>query len=131
VKSSAEKTSCSNGLLPAWHPRCGRRKSAVLTSTAAALLQDRLGLSDEELLVVLDADPLTLLSGELEHRPQLSILLALTEEAAGVTSAAVLRRWLRTTGPRGRPADLLLARDFPAFEDALDDLRSRGFVIGG
>ena len=81
------------------------------------------------MLAVLDADPLTLLTGELDHRPQLAILLALTEEAAQSTSAVVLRRWLRTAGPRGRPVDLLTARDFPAFEDALDDLRGRGFVV--
>ena len=41
----------------------------------------------------------------------------------------MLRRWLRATGPRGRPLDLLLARDFGAFEDALEDLRERGFVV--
>lgn len=40
-----------------------------------------------------------------------------------------LRRWLRTAGPAGRPLDHLLARDFVAFEDALDALRDRGFVV--
>ena len=33
----------------------------------AARLQGLLGLTDDELLRVLDADPLTLLSGELDH----------------------------------------------------------------
>ena len=42
---------------------------------------------------------------------------------------AVLRRWLRAGGLHGRPIELLLRRDFGAFEDALDDLRERGFVI--
>jgi hypothetical protein len=71
---------------------------------------------------------LTVLTGdELPHRPELPLLLALTEPV----DPALLRRWLRTAGPRGRPLDLLLARDFAAFEDALADLGERGFVIGG
>jgi hypothetical protein len=41
----------------------------------------------------------------------------------------VLRRWLRAAGRFGRPIDLLLAQDFGAFEDALEDLRERGFVV--
>ena len=89
-------------------------------STAAAVLQERLGLTDEELLGILDADPLTLIGGELDHKPELPILLTLTEDI----DAAVLRRWLRTG-----PIDLLLARDFAAFEDAVEDLRARGLVI--
>ena len=50
---------------------------------------------------------------------------ALTEDH----DAAILRRWLRTAGPRGRPLDMLLARDFAAFEDALGDLAERGYRI--
>jgi hypothetical protein len=96
-----------------------------VTSTAAALLQARLGLTDEELLRVLDADPLSLIAGELDHRPELPILLALTEDLEG----APLRAWLRASGPAGRPVDLLLARDFSGFEDALGQLAERGFVI--
>lgn len=111
--------------------RAERTSCSELTSTAAALLQDRLGLTDDELLAVLDADPLTVLAGELDHKPQLPILLALTEEAGERAGAPVLRRWLRTTGPHGRPIDLLLARDFAAFEHALDALRERGFVLRG
>jgi hypothetical protein len=38
-------------------------------------------------------------------------------------------RWARANGPKGRPLDHLLARDFGAFEDALDDLDERGFII--
>jgi hypothetical protein len=41
----------------------------------------------------------------------------------------VLRRWVRASGPSGRPLDLLLARDFAGFEEALQTLASRGFVI--
>jgi hypothetical protein len=95
-----------------------------VTSTAASVLQERLGLTDDELLQVLDVDPLTLVAGDdLDHRPELPILLALTEDV----DPAVLRRWLRANG--GAPARLLLARDFAAFEDAVEDLRDRGLII--
>jgi hypothetical protein len=100
-----------------------------LTATAAAVLQDRLGLSDDELCAALDADPLSLISGELDHKPQLPILLTLTEEAAERVHPGALQRWLRTTGPAGRPLDHLVGRDYAAFEDALDQLASRGFVV--
>jgi hypothetical protein len=102
-----------------------------VTSTAAALLQDRLGLEDDELLVVLDEDPLTVVAGALDHRAELPILLALTEEAAERVGAPMLRRWVRAKGPAGRPLDHLLARDFTAFEDDLDALAERGFVLRG
>jgi hypothetical protein len=92
---------------------------------------DLLGLSEEELCTVLDADPLTLLSGQLEHRPELPILLDLLADAEERAGAAVLRRWVRATGRHGRPADLLLERDFARFEDALADLAERGFVLRG
>jgi hypothetical protein len=94
-------------------------------NTGAAVLSERLGLSDEELLTVVDADPLSVMAGDLDHRPEIPILLALTE---GIDEA-VLRRWLRAQGPAGRPLDLLLGRDFPAFEDAVEDLRNRGMII--
>jgi hypothetical protein len=100
-----------------------------VSATAASVLQQRLGLTDDELLTVLAAEPLELVAGDLDHRPELGILLALTDEPAQRLSVAVLHRWLRTSGPAGRPLDLLMARDFPAFEDALADLEQRGFVI--
>jgi hypothetical protein len=93
----------------------------------AAELQDRLGLSDEELLQVLDADPLEVVSGDLDHKPELPILLDLIAEHEDTS----LRRWLRTGGPAGRPIDLLLRRDFAGFENALTTLAERGFVIRG
>jgi hypothetical protein len=102
-----------------------------VTSTAAALLQDRLGLSDDELLTVLDEDPLSIVGGDLDHRPELPILLSLTEEAAERVGPGVLRRWARSKGRTGRPLDHLLARDFAAFEDDLDALAQRGFVLRG
>ncbi len=99
-----------------------------MTAPAVQLLQERLGLSDEELLAVLDVDALTVLAGDdLPHRPELPLLLAVTEPH----DPALLKRWLRATGPGGRPLDLLLARDFAGFERALDELERRGFVIGG
>lgn len=95
------------------------------------VLMGRLGLTDDELCAVLDVDPITVITGELDHRPELGILLALTDEPARVLAPGVLARWARTTGPAGRPIDHLLARDFGAFEAAVDRLAERGFVIGG
>jgi hypothetical protein len=102
-----------------------------MTSTAAALLMDRLGLSEDELCVALDVDPLTVITGELDHKPQLAILLALTEEATERVAPGVLPRWVRSSGPAGRPLDHLLARDYAAFEDDLQALAERGFVLRG
>jgi hypothetical protein len=82
-------------------------------------------------MAALDADPLTLLSGQLDHRPELPILLDLLAEAEERAGAPVLRRWIRAEGPAGRPIELLITRDFAAFEDALATLAERGFVIRG
>lgn len=84
-----------------------------MSDTGARVLQDRLGLTDEELLQVLDADPLSVIGGELPHRPEIPILLALTEEH----DPSLLRLWVRNG-----PIDLLLARDFAAFEDEIERL---------
>ena len=70
-----------------------------------------------------------MITGEVEDKPELPILLVLTSEAEEVAGPEGLRRWLRVAGPSGRPLDLLLARDFSAFEDALATLAQRGFVI--
>jgi hypothetical protein len=98
---------------------------------SAAALGERLGLSDEELCATLDADPLMLVSSQADHRPDLQILNALLDDAELQVSSGALRRWVRTQGPSGRPLDMLLTRDFAAFEDALSTLRTRGFVVGG
>ena len=98
-------------------------------SAGSPRLAELLGLSDEELLRVLGADPLAVVAGDLDHRPELPILLDLLDEAAEGAGPAVLRRWVRAAGRHGRPIDLLLARDFGAFEDALADLAARGFVL--
>jgi hypothetical protein len=78
---------------------------------------------------VLDADPLEVVAGDLDHKPQLPILLDLVAEAEANAGAATLRRWVRAGGPSGRPIELLLAHDFAAFETALATLAERGFVI--
>lgn len=91
----------------------------------------RLGLSDDELCEILAVDPISVITGELEHRPELSILLELTAEAAQRVGDGVLRSWLRRRGPGGIPFEHLRARDFAAFEDDLERLERRGFVLGG
>jgi hypothetical protein len=99
----------------------------------AARLQELLGLSEDELCAALGVDPLTLLSGQLDHRPELGILLTLIDEARVEAQAGpqMLRRWVRAGGPDGRPVDALVRRDFAAFEDALADFARRGFVLRG
>jgi hypothetical protein len=95
----------------------------------AVRLMELLGLSEDELCRTLGVDPLTLLSGQLEHRSELPILLALLDEAGQRAGPAVLGRWVRASGPGGRPIDALVRRDFGSFEDALGELAQRGFVL--
>ena len=99
-----------------------------MTSPAVELME-RLGLSDDELCEVLDTDPLAVITGELDHRPELAILLALTAEAAERVGPRTLRSWLRRNGPNGTPLAHLKARDFAAFEDDLQILAQRGYVL--
>jgi hypothetical protein len=98
-------------------------------SARAVALMDMLGLSEEELCQTLDVDPLSLLSGQVEHCAALPILFEMCREAGDRVGPATLSRWVRAAGPYGRPIDALLARDFARFEGALDDLADRGFVI--
>jgi hypothetical protein len=98
-------------------------------SARAAALMDMLGLTEEELCQALDVDPLSLLSDQVEHSAQLPILFEMCREAGERVGPAMLSRWARAAGPYGRPIDALLARDFARFEDALDDLADRGFVL--
>jgi hypothetical protein len=109
----------------------GGRAGWRIQSERAARLMDLLGLSEDELCQILAVDPLALLSGQLEHRSELPILLDLLDDATERARPAVLRRWVRSAGPAGRPIDALLRRDFAAFEDALTDLAERGFVLRG
>ena len=112
-------------------PEGWRRPPAALVRVSrvvsAARLQELLGLTDDELLTILDADPLAVVSGDLDHKPELPILLDLLADHED----AALHRWVRASGPSGRPIDLLLARDFAGFENALATLSERGFVIRG
>ena len=107
-----------------WLGRYGRG----MTSPAAELMQ-RLGLSDDELCEVLDVDPLAVITGDLDHRPELAILLALTAEAAERVGPRTLQSWLRRKGPNGIPLEHLRSRDFAAFEDDLAVLAERGYVL--
>ena len=99
------------------------------SSSSAARLQALLGLTDEELIRTLDASALELMGGELDHRPELQILLDLLCDAQERASPAVLARWVRASGRHGRPVDLLTGRDFARFEAAVEDLAERGFVL--
>jgi len=90
-----------------------------------------LGLSEDELCQVLAVDPLSLLSGQAEQCAELPILLHLCHDAADQVGEAVLKRWVRSTGPHDRPVDSLLSRDFSRFEDAIEELGRRGFVLRG
>jgi len=98
---------------------------------SAARLQSLLGLTDEELLEILGSDPLSVIAGEEDARPDVKILLDLLAEAEERAGAPVLRRWVRANGPHGTPIDILTRRDFATFEDALADLADRGFVLRG
>jgi hypothetical protein len=108
-------------------PQAGRQ----VQSDRAVRLMELLGLSEDELCQALAVDPLTLLSGQLEHSAELPILLDLLDQAAGRAGATVLARWVRVAGPSCRPIDALVSRDFGAFEDALAELAARGFVLRG
>ncbi len=82
-------------------------------------LAARLQLSDEELLVAFELDALEAIAGRTEHRPAVAIIDTQSAEAEQLLGGAVLARWLRAGVPGERPIDLLLARDYGAFEDAL------------
>lgn len=100
-------------------------------STAASTFAQRFGLTDDELLAVLGVSAIELLSGQLDHLPQLPLLLALTEDLSQSTAPGVLPGWVRSKGPHGRPIDLLVAQDFAGFERAVESFGERGFVVGG
>ena len=91
---------------------------------------DRLGLTDDELCLALAADPLSDLG---RARPQARAADPARahrggRRARGRRRAAPLGALVRALG---RPLDHLLARDFAAFEDDLQALADRGFVLRG
>ena len=95
-------------------------------------LIERLGLTDDEALEVFGLAPLDAIGGEVGHRPELGILGTLTEEAAEQVGEAALRSWVRMPGQDGvAPVELLAQQRFAAFEDALQELIRRGFVVRG
>jgi hypothetical protein len=94
---------------------------------SAARLQSLLGLEDEELLTILDSDPLAVITGEEDSRPEIRILLQLLAEPLETQGETTLRRWVRVGNPS--PLQRLLQRDFAGFEDALAELSERGFII--
>jgi hypothetical protein len=100
-----------------------------MADAPAAALMDRLGLAEHELCEILAVDPLAVIANDLDHRPELAILLALTAEAEERIGARTLRGWLRSRGPNGVPFEHLAARDFAAFEDDLSILADRGYVL--
>jgi hypothetical protein len=95
----------------------------------ARRLGELLGLSDDELCAAVGADPLDLISGDADVLPQVAILRDLLAEAEEKVSEGMLRSWVRTSGPQGVPVELLTARNWGGFEDALGELAERGFVI--
>lgn len=106
-------------------PQLGHR----IQSERAVQLMELLGLSEDELCQTLGVEPLALLSGQLDHRAELPILLDLLAEARERAGTVVMRRWVRASGPLGRPIDMLTREDFASFEDALAELAERGFVL--
>ena len=70
-----------------------------------------------------------MITGEEDLRPEVKILLELLREPEETLGAPTLRRWVRASGPHGRPVERLLAQDFAGFEDALSELNERGFVL--
>ena len=67
----------------------------------------------------LDASALELLGGELDHRPELAILLDLLADAEERAGATMLPRWVRASGPARPPGR-------PAHGAGLRPLRGRG-----
>lgn len=96
---------------------------------ATGRIQARLGLEDAELCDVLGLSPVELLAGDGDLLPQTAVLDSLLREFGELINGGALKRWVRATGPAGRPLDHLLAHDYAAFEDALQALGERGFVV--
>jgi hypothetical protein len=88
---------------------------------STARLQALLDLEDDELLQILGSDPISVITGEEDLRPEVRILLELLEENPPP------RAWLRAGKPS--PLQRLLQQDFAGFEDALADYNERGFIV--
>jgi hypothetical protein len=100
-----------------------------MTPGAAERVKAALGLADDELCDVLGLSPVQLLAGEGDVLPQTAVLDELLRATADQVNGEALKRWLRASGPSGTPYEHLVAHDYGAFEDALETLISRGFVV--
>ena len=100
-----------------------------MSASAAARLQQMLGLTDEEIMAVLGATPLDLIAGQEDEREDLRVLMALLNDAEEQAGAATLRRGVRSGPITQRPIDLLARHDWAAFESALEELAARGFIL--
>ena len=100
-----------------------------MVAGATERVQAALGLEGDEVCDALGITPLQLLAGEGDLLPQTAVLDALLREAATRVHPQAMQRWVRAAGPAGRPLDHLLARDYAAFEAALETLLERGFVV--
>jgi hypothetical protein len=69
------------------------------------------------LLQILNSDPLAVITGEEDLRPEVQILLELLQDDPPPQA------WIRSK------LQLLLQHDFGAFEDALAEYRERGFIL--
>ena len=58
---------------------------------------------------MLDADPLEVVGDDLDHRPELPILLDLLAEAEEQAGAPVLQRWVPGGSPRGTASTRMAA----------------------
>ena len=97
---------------------------------ATERVQSALGLDDAELCDALGLSPVQLLAGEGDTLPHTAVLDALLRDATEAVRGDALRRWVHQSGADGRsPLGLLAAREYGAFEDALSELRERGFVV--
>ena len=132
VRGRDLRRSLANGRL-ADMGRHGRYTRGRTSSSSAgpdpAKLMDLLGLSEEELCTILDADALTLLSGQLDHRPELKILLELLaepEEQTGQDDPPPLGSRNRTHGEADRsPGRTRL----PGVRADVAQLNERGFLL--
>jgi hypothetical protein len=88
---------------------------------SAARLQSLLQLTDEELLRILGSDPIAVITGEEDTRPEIQILLQLIEDNPPP------RAWLQAGHPS--PLQRLLDQDFAGFEDAYAEFNERGFIL--
>lgn len=96
---------------------------------AGERVKARLGLDDDELCDVLGLSPVQLLAGEADLLPQTAVLDELLRATVDQVSEQGMHGWVRASGPAGTPLEHLLRQDYAAFEDALETLLSRGFVV--